>query len=123
MALFERLLGIGTRPKINVHYFRSVLAEWARGNMTGAQANACIAAMSGERPNGVPLDAGEIAEAQALVDTVLAIPVSGSAASQADGRARRAMRVQEINDILTVSEYKPPGYSTPEELKAKLGVV
>jgi hypothetical protein len=117
VALYERLLKLDpARPRIPVHQFQSVAAEWARGKITAADANTIIAACSG----GVGLDAGESTEAQTLVGTVTAIPITGTAVQIADGRARRALRVQEIDQVLLLAGM--PGYDTAAALKAKLGV-
>jgi hypothetical protein len=94
MALFERLTGVGSRPGIPVHLFQATAAEWARGNMTAAQANTIIAS----RSNGVPLDAGEQAQAQALVNTV---PTGSTTANQ----AARANRLLEIDQVLLLAEH------------------
>lgn len=120
MALYERLLGQDpARPKIPVHAFQSIAAEWARGKLTGAEANAAVAAVAG----GVGLDAAEQADAQTLVGTVTSIPITGSATAIADGRARRALRVQEIDQVLLIADAGGvAGYTTAAEVKAKLGV-
>lgn len=119
MALYDRLMGLDLdRPKIPIHVFQSVAAEWARGKLTGVEANAVITAVCG----GTGLDAQEQADAQTLVNTVTSIPVNGSAAQIADGRARRALRAQEIDQVLLIAETRPPGYSTAAEVKTKLGV-
>jgi hypothetical protein len=93
------------------------MGEWSRGKITGTQANTIITTVS-----GVALTAGEVTEATTLVGTVTSIPVTGSAAQIADGRARRAMRVTEIDQCLLLADAIAPGYSTEAELKAKLGV-
>jgi hypothetical protein len=119
MALYERLIGLGARPKIPVHQFQALAAEWAWGKLTAAEANALVAECS----QGVPLDAGEQAEAQALIATVTSIAISGSATAQADARARRAMRMHEIDRCFLLAEHQLSGYNTVAGLKAKLGVV
>jgi hypothetical protein len=115
MPLYQRLLGTA-EPKIPIHAFQSVMGEWARGKLTGAQAQAVIGAIS-----GAPLDAAEQADAQALVATITSIPVTGSQAAQADGRAQRAMKVHEIDQVLLLADAFAPGYSTEAELRQKLG--
>lgn len=126
MALYQRLLGIDpANPKLPIHAFQSVCAEWARGKLTGAQANVIIGELCrvDDTPGGVrPLTAAEQTEAQTLVNTVTSIPVTGSAAAIADGRAQRAMKVHEIDQVLLLADARAPGYSTEAELKAKLGV-
>lgn len=111
MALYPRLLGIeGPLPKIPVHAFQATVCEWGRGKLNASQANAVIAASS-----GVGLDAGEIADATALVNT---IPAGGTTANQ----AARANRLLEINHVLLLADGRLPGYSTEAELRAKLGL-
>lgn len=114
--LYERLLKIGDRPRIPVHQFQAVCAEWAQGKITGVEANNIIGFFSG----GVGLDTGEIQEAQTLIDTVTVIPVTGTAVQIADGRARRALRILEIDRVLLLTG--GVGYDTPTALRAKLGV-
>jgi lysozyme family protein len=112
-SLYERLMGAHPdRPKIPVHQFQSIAAEWARGNLTGPQALAYV-----EQLSGVTLDATEQAEAQDLVATVTAIP-SGTAA----GLAQRALRIQEIDQVLLLAETRIAPYDTPAAVRARLGV-
>lgn len=111
MALYDRLLGIdATNPKIPVHAFQALTAEWARGNMTGAQAQAGIAQVS-----GAALTAGEITEAQTLVNTV---PLGSTTAIQ----AARALRLLEIDEVLLIVDSKIPPYTTSAAIKTRLGV-
>lgn len=122
MPLYDRLIGFDDAGnpvdnKIGVHAFQSTAAEWARGKLTQAQANAIVTAMT-----GVGLSASEQSEAQTLVNTVTSIPITGSATAIADGRARRALRVQEIDQVLLLADIRAPGYDTPTAVKAKLGV-
>jgi phage tail sheath gpL-like len=116
MALYPRLIGLEA-PKIPVHAFQAVAGEWARGKLTANQANAAVAAVS-----GAGLAGAEITDATALVATVTAIPITGTAVQVADGRARRAARVTEIDQCLLLADAGAPGYSTEAELRAKLGV-
>jgi hypothetical protein len=109
MGLYERILRL-EEPKLPVHAFQSVAAEWARGNLTGAQANTIIGALT-----GVPLDATAVAEATALVATV---PTGSTATNKAD----RALRLNEIDQVLLLADAKAPGYDTVAALKARLGV-
>lgn len=122
MALYDRLLGrddLGNRVvnKIPVHGFQATAQLWARDVITAAQANAII-----EHLSGAPLSAAEQAEAQTLVATVTNISITGSAAAQADARARRALRMAEIDSILLLADKAAPGFSTPTEVRLKLGV-
>jgi hypothetical protein len=92
-SLYERLAGVHpTRSKIPIHQFQSIIAEWARGNMTGAEANTNIAGVS-----GLALDATETLEAQDLVATV---PTGNTAALQ----AARALKLIEIDQVLMLAE-------------------
>lgn len=115
MALYLRLLGQES-PKIPVHGFQACLAEHARGKLTNAEAQAVIEALS-----GAPLSAAEAADAMAISALVTAIPVSGSATAQADGRARRAMKQLEIDAVFLLADARAPGYTTEAQLRAKLG--
>jgi hypothetical protein len=115
MALYDRLLGkddagASVDNRVPVHAFQSVISEWARGRITGPQANAII-----EHVSGAPLTVPEQTEAQALVAS---IPVGTTAANKAD----RAMRLFEIDQILLLADSAAPGYATPTEVKTKLGV-
>lgn len=105
MALYDRLAGTSDAvPKIPVHSFVAILAEFARGRMTGAQAQAAINAVSGE-----PLSASEVTQAQALLATVV-----GSATA-------KLARAKEIDDVLLLAESRVPGYSAAE-IVVRLGV-
>jgi hypothetical protein len=118
MSLYTRLLDLEpSRPKIPVHLFQATLAEWARGKLSDAQAQAIISAAG-----GVPLNASEAADATAIKNLVTSIPVSGSAAAQADGRAQRAMKVQEIDAVFLLMDARAAGYDTEAGIKAKLGI-
>lgn len=110
MALIERLMGL-EQPKISVHLFQSLAAEWAQGSITGTQANAAIAAQSG----GVPLDAAAIAEATALVATV---PTGTTSALKAD----RALKLLDIDHVLLIAESRIPPYDTAAAVRTRLGI-
>lgn len=115
MPLYDRLMGRDdagnlVANKIPIHQFQAAAAEWARGRITGAQANTIIQTVS-----GAALDAGEQAEAQTLVNTV---QPGTTTANKAD----RAMRWFEIDQILMLADSNVPGYDTPTAVKAKLGV-
>jgi formyltetrahydrofolate hydrolase len=47
VALIERLMGL-EEPKIPVHQFQATIAEWARGSITGAQAQVILSARGGQ---------------------------------------------------------------------------
>lgn len=108
MGLYERLAGVGndpdTEPKIPVHLFTATLAEFARGRITGAQAQAIINAAT-----GAPLSAAEVTEAQALLATI-----TGSATA-------KLARATEIDHVLMLSEHRATGYDPPA-VRARLGV-
>jgi hypothetical protein len=111
MALIERLMGIDpSRPKIPVHAFQALAAEWAKGQITGAQANAGVASAS-----GVGLDAGESAEAQALVSSV---PTGTTAANKAD----RALRLLEIDEVLLLADANIAPYDVAAAVRTRLGL-
>ncbi len=111
MGLYERILGIdATNPKVPIHQLQAAMAEWARGNITGAQANAIIAAAS-----GAPLTPAEVTEATTLVGTV---PTGGTTANQ----AARALRLLEIDQVLLIADLKAPPYDTAQAIKTRLGV-
>jgi hypothetical protein len=116
MALADRLCGVPGSSKIPIHYFQSIIAEWARGNITGTQAQDGVTAMS-----GAPLLAGEVTEATALVTSITSIPVTGSATQIADGRARRALRAQEIDQVLLLADGRIAPYDVPANVKTRLG--
>lgn len=111
MSLYERVLGrddngVGVDGKIPVHAFSAILAEVARGRMTGAQAQAAISAVS-----GFPLNAGEITEANALLATI------------AGQLAAKLQRAKEIDDVIMLGEVGQVAlYDTPTKVKARLGV-
>lgn len=116
MALYPRIIGIES-PKIQLHMFQSVLAEWARGKITGAQAQQIV-----EQQSGAPLTPQDVTDCQALVATVTSIPITGSAVVIADGRARRALRISEIDQVLLLADCRAIGYDTEAALRSKLGV-
>jgi anti-sigma factor ChrR (cupin superfamily) len=91
--------------KIPVHPFQSALAEFARGRITGAQAQAIISAVAGE-----PLSPSEVTEAQALLATI-----NGSATA-------KLARVVEIDHVLLLADSRAPGYDTGALIGARLGV-
>jgi len=116
MALYLRLLGTDPdNPKIPIHQFQAVAAEWARGRITGAQANTIIGIASRSVDEPAPLTAPEVVEAQTLVSSV---PVGTTSAIKAD----RALRLLEIEQILNLADILAPGYDTEAALKTKLGV-
>lgn len=106
MSLYGRLIGLdGDGPKIPVHGFESALAEFARGRLTGAQAQNIIADLS-----GAPLTPSEVTEAQTLLATI-----TGSATN-------KLTRAMEINHVLLLAEAQAPGYNTAQAVATRLGV-
>lgn len=111
MALYLRLLGTDpANPKIPIHAFQAIVAQWAKGGMTVAQARAGI-----ERVSGSPLTAAEETEAQTLVASV---PTGGTTANQ----AARALRMMEIDQVLLCADAGVAPFDTEAGIKARLGV-
>jgi hypothetical protein len=104
MALYDRLMGLGG-IKIPVHGFQATLAEFGRGQMTGAQAQTAIGFMSGE-----VLTPAEVTEAQTLLASI-----SGNVTA-------KLARVVEIDHVLLLAEQRAPGYDTSAAVKVRLGV-
>ena len=111
MALYLRLLGIDPdNPKIPIHAFQSIVALWAKGNMTLAQARAGITQVS-----GAALTTAEETETQTLVNSV---PTGSTTANQ----AARALRLLHIDEVLLCADQKIPPFDTEAGIKAALGV-
>jgi hypothetical protein len=120
VALIERLMGWQPEtfgPKIPVHAGQALLNLWARGDVTGAEAQAGIAAVSGEA-----LRPADVTEAQAIVALVTSIAIGGAQAAQADARARRALLAKKIDDVLLCAEAGMPPFDTPAAVRARLGI-
>lgn len=106
MALYARLLGVdATNPKIPIHGFSATMGEFARGRLTGAEAQDAVTTLS-----GVPLTPSEVTEAQTLLATI-----TGSASA-------KLARAKEIEDVLMLGENGVVQYDTPAEIQARLGV-
>lgn len=103
MALFDRITG-EAEPGIPVHVVLALLGEFARGRVTGAQAQAALGEASGE-----PLDAAGVQEAQALLATV-----TGSVTA-------RVARAKEVDDVLILAESRQV-YVSAAQVKTRLGV-
>jgi hypothetical protein len=111
MGLYERILGVdATNPKIPVHAFQALAAQWAKGKITSQQAQAGVTKIS-----GAPLTAGEVTEVNALVASV---PTGTSSAQQ----AARALRMAEIDQILLLADAQIAPYDTPAGIRAGLGL-
>lgn len=129
--LVERLMGLHPdRPKIPVHQFESVFGSWADGTITPAEAQAGIEQMSGE-----PLIQPEIDEANAMRAALLArAPVraaptgtvnaayANTQALRAAELAQRGREIHKFGQVLLAAEDRLPGFATPGEVRAKLGI-
>lgn len=93
--------------RIPVHGFSAIMAEFARGRLTGAQAQAAITTVSRDKQ---PLDAAGVSEVNALLATVTGTAVA------------KLARAKEIDDVLVSAEYGIGQYDTPAKVKARLGV-
>lgn len=94
-------------PKIPVHQFQAIAAQWARGDLTGAQAQTAVTFVS-----GAPLTPGEVTQAQALVATVTSLPAGDA----------RTNRMQRIDGILLLAETRCPPYDTAALTATALGI-
>lgn len=111
MGLYLRLLGNDpNNPRIPIHGFQSIVAEWARGNITTQQAQDGIAHIS-----GAPLTAAEQTEANTLR---LTVPTGTTTANKAD----RALRLLEIDQVLLLVDHEVAPYNTETAIKTRLGV-
>lgn len=111
MALYDRLLGVDpVGAKIPVHAFQAIVAQWAKGGMTLAQARAGVIQVS-----GVALTPAEEAEVQTLVNSV---PTGSTTANQ----AARALRMAEIDQVLLLADSRIPPFDTAAGIRARLGV-
>lgn len=113
-GLMERFLGSHpTDPKIPAHAFSATAGEWARGVTAGqvsadAQAQSAIRWASGD----VPLKGTQITDAQAIVALV----------TTKTDPAARALEVIRIDHVLLQATHGVPGYATPTDLAARLGI-
>lgn len=98
MALVERLMGL-EEPKIPVHEFFAAASEVERGALTAVQVQTFL-----------NMDAAAIAEW-----TALAALVAGPAAS-------RLSVIQRFHAVFLLAENLYPQYSTPAEVRSKLGI-
>lgn len=106
MALYERLMGwTEADAKIPVHQFTGIMGEFARGRLTGAQAQAAIVSVS-----GAPLEPESVTEAVALLATV----------TGAGNATARLLRALEIDHVLLLAEVRAAGYDTPAAIRARL---
>lgn len=103
-ALIERLMGIDGFEKIAVHTFFALNNERIHGRQTRAQV---IAALN--------LAGSDITEYDALA----ALAPSGSTAL---AEAQKSLFLGSIHSVLILAEERVTGYSTPTEVRAKLGL-
>lgn len=104
MALVERLMGELGEPKIPVHAFFAACSELIRGALTVAQIKAFLA-----------MDAA----AQAEFDALVAAAPTGTSAT---ALANKALYVEEMHAVFVLAEGRYPQYSTPAEVRTKLGL-
>lgn len=104
MSLYGRLMGL-ENFKIPVHQFRATLGEFARGQITGPQAQAAIAQLS-----GAPLNAGETTEVQTLLATFTGTLLE------------KVARADEVDSVLLLAETRTPPYDTSAAVQTRLGV-
>jgi hypothetical protein len=118
MALVERLMGLaadGVSPspdcatnssacKIPVHAFFSAQAEVIRGGLTVAQVKSFL-----------NMDVATATE----YDTLVATAPTGNTAT---ALANKALFVEKIHAIFILAEGRYPQYSTPAEVRTKLGI-
>jgi hypothetical protein len=106
VPLYARILGVDGAAKVPVHSFVATLGEFARGRMTGAQAQAAIEAVSGE-----PLAPDEVTTAQGILASV----------TSAGNATARVLRAIEVNDVLLLGE-AGAAYTTPAAMADRIGV-
>lgn len=115
MALYDRLIGrddsgVPVEGKIPVHQFQAVMGERARGVLaTNAVARDVINGLLVARGKP-PLSAAEETEAVTLLNTI-----SGTTTA-------KLARAKLIDDVLLLAEMGALGYSTPSQVKTRLGV-
>lgn len=106
MALVERLMGL-EEPYISTHTFFAAGQAIVEGNLTVAQVKTAFS-----------MNAAAIAEFDALV----ALAPTGSTAL---ATAQKSMYVNKLHSIFLLvndHDYVFPGYSTPAEVRTKLGI-
>lgn len=105
MALVERLMHL-EQPHISAHAFFAAQQEVIAGRLTVAQVKSFL-----------QMDASAAAEYDALVALA---PTGTTTAAQ----IARSNYVQSMHSIFMLADYKGgvPGYSTPAEVRAKLGL-
>jgi hypothetical protein len=111
MPLYDRLCGRNdsgedVENRFPLHSFNATLGEFARGQITGAQAQVIVNTLT-----GAPLSPSEITEATTLLATV----------TSAGNAAARLARAKLIEDVLILAEIGAPGYTTPTQVRTRLG--
>lgn len=104
MALVERLMDwqlTDESRRIPVHDFFAACQEIIAGRLTSAQVQTYLA-----------MDAADLADWNAVVAT---IPPQNQTAN-------RALWVNGMHSIFLLAEGRVPGYSTPAEVRLKLGI-
>jgi hypothetical protein len=103
MALVERLMGL-EEPKIPVHDFFAAQQQVIKGNITVTQVKSFL-----------NMDAACAAEYDALV----ALYPTGTTAA---AYFNKTQYIQDSHSVFLLAENRYPGYSTPAEVRAKLGI-
>jgi len=103
MALVERLMAL-EEPRIPVHVFFAAQSEIIRGALTVAQVKSFL-----------NMDVAAKTEYDLLVATA---PTGTSATALAN----KALFVDKLHSIFMLAEGRYPQYSTPSEVRAKLGI-
>jgi len=103
MALVERLMGL-EEPKIPVHDFFAASNEIIMGRLTAAEVKAFL-----------NLD-------QAAQDEFDAIASTAPVGATATALANKSLWVSSIHGIFVLAENGYPQYSTPAEVRSKLGI-
>lgn len=107
MGLYDRIFDADHPNRIPSHGFYATMAEFARGKLTGPQAQTVLASIS-----GAPLEGDEITQAAALLATITSQPTATA----------KLARAGEIHDVLMLSEQRPPGYDSAAAVQSKLGM-
>lgn len=103
MALIERLMDL-EQPRIPVHDFFAANAQRIDGQLTRAEVIAMFA-----------LDAAATTE----YDAIAALAPTGNTAL---ATAQKAMFIERIHGVLLLGEGRYPGYATPADVRAKIGI-
>lgn len=103
-ALVERLMGVDGFDKISVHAFFALNNERIHGRQTRAQV---ISALG--------LAGDDITEYDALA----ALAPSGTTAL---AEAQKSLFLGSVHSIFILAEERFPGYTTPAEVRSKLGL-